>query len=113
MRNIDFSPHPLFRTGHFQTLAGVFLPQSRLAETAHQHQVALSDGDKIVLHDDCPPAWQPGQRTALLIHGLAGCYSSPYLVRSAKKLNARGVRTFRMDLRGCARGLGLSPLSIS
>jgi hypothetical protein len=106
--NFDFSPHSLLRTGHFQTLAGVFLPQPRLTETAIQHAVALDDGDQIVLHDDRPADWQTGGRTALLIHGLAGCHTSPYMVRIARKLNARGVRSFRMDLRGCGAGLGLA-----
>ena len=110
MSSTDFAPHSLFRTGHLQTLAGVFLPHSRVAETARRHRLALADGDQIVLHDDSPPDWQPGGRTALLIHGLAGCHTSPYMVRIAGKLNARGVRTFRMDLRGCGAGLGLARL---
>ena len=39
-----------------------------------------------------------------MIHGLAGCHTSPYMQRIARKLNHRGVRTFRMDLRGCGAG---------
>jgi predicted alpha/beta-fold hydrolase len=75
-----------------------------------QHVVTLPDGDRIVLHDDAPPAWKTGDHTALLIHGLAGCHGSPYLVRLATRLNAAGVRTFRMDLRGCGAGLCLARL---
>ena len=60
----------------------------------------LADGDAIVLHDDRPDAWRDGERAVLLVHGLAGCHGSPYLVRTAAKLNDAGVRTFRMDLRG-------------
>lgn len=107
-RDIDFRPHPLFPTGHLQTLAGVFLPQGRLHELARQHSVVLADGDQIILHEDCPPAWSAGGRTALLIHGLAGCHTSPYMQRIARKLNQHGVRTFRMDLRGCGAGAGLA-----
>jgi predicted alpha/beta-fold hydrolase len=106
----EFRPHPFFPTGHLQTLAGVYLPRTMRKETAQQQRVALADGDQIVLHDDCPPAWRPGGRTALLIHGLAGCHSSLYMQRIAAKLNERGVRTFRMDLRGCGAGVGLARL---
>lgn len=104
----EFRPHPLFPTGHLQTLAGLLLPHGRATEQARQHAVVLGDGDQVILHDDCPPAWQAGDRTALLIHGLAGCHTSPYMQRIARKLNLRGVRTFRMDLRGCGAGVGLA-----
>jgi len=86
------------------------LPQGGTPRTAVQHQVVLADGDRIVLHDNCPDGWQPGARAALLIHGLAGNHTSPYMERIARKLNARGVRSFRMDLRGCGAGLGLARL---
>lgn len=105
---VPFHPHRLLRTGHAQTLAGFLLPRGPVRESAVRRTVPLDDGDSIVLHDDCPPGWRPGDRTALLIHGLAGCHDSPYLVRIASKLNARGVRTFRMDLRGCGAGAALA-----
>jgi predicted alpha/beta-fold hydrolase len=110
VKTADFQPHPLLRTGHFQTLAGVYWPRPRLVETARLHTVTLPDGDRIILHDDCPAAWQAGDRTALLIHGLTGDHTSGYMVRVASKLNACGVRSFRMDLRGCGAGLGLARL---
>ncbi len=106
----SFRAHPLLRGGHAQTLAGVYLPWPALAYQARQHRVTLADGDQLVLHDDCPPDWQPGDRTALLIHGLAGCHTSGYMQRIAHKLSARGVRAFRMDLRGCGAGAGLARL---
>jgi predicted alpha/beta-fold hydrolase len=105
-----FRPHVLFRGGHAQTLAGIFLPGSRFPYRAVQHQVPLDDGDRIVLHDDRPTGWEPGDRTALLIHGLAGCHDSPYMRRIAGKLAAGHVRVFRMDLRGCGAGFGLARL---
>src|SRR5579864_4672507 len=106
----EFVPHPLLPTGHLQTLGGVLLPQNAGNDEPRRHQVLLADGDQIVLNDDTPANWQDGGRTALLIHGLAGCHSSPYVQRIAGKLNARGVRTFRLDLRGCGAGLGLARL---
>jgi len=101
-------PHPLIWGGHLQTLAAVFLPRPQIVETAVQRLVTLDDGDQLVLHDDCPPEWKPGDRAALLIHGLAGNHTSPYMRRISDKLQARGVRTFRMDLRGAGAGIALA-----
>lgn len=103
-----FRPHPLLRGGHAQTLAGAYLPGQRFVYRARRHVVTLPDGDRIVLHDDCPPGWQTGDRVALLIHGLSGCHLSPYMPRIAGKLESQGVRAFRMDLRGCGAGVGLA-----
>jgi predicted alpha/beta-fold hydrolase len=103
-----FQPHPLLRGGHAQTLGGVLWPGRLAAYAAVPRQVRLDDGDVIVLHDDQPAAWKPGDRAALLVHGLAGCHRSPYMVRVAAKLNAVGVRTFRLDLRDCGAGVGLA-----
>ncbi|MGE3408872.1 MAG: YheT family hydrolase [Pirellulales bacterium] len=105
-----FRQHPLIRGGHAQTLGGVYFPGDLPAHTAHPHEVMLPDGDRIVLHDDRPVAWRNGGRTALLIHGLAGCHGSPYMRRIAHKLAVRGIRVFRMDLRGCGAGERLARL---
>ena len=103
-----FVPHPLFRGGHAQTLAGAFLPGPRYRYRAALVRVPLPDGDTLVLHDDRPAGWQTGDPAALLVHGLAGCHQSGYMERIAAKLNAAGVRAFRMDLRGCGAGEGLA-----
>lgn len=103
-----FIPHVLFRGGHAQTLAAVVLRGPSVDETAVKHEVPLGDGDRLILHDDRPADWAPGGRAALLIHGLAGCHASPYMLRIARRLNARGIRTFRMDLRGCGAGVALA-----
>jgi predicted alpha/beta-fold hydrolase len=104
----EFRPHPLLRNGHAQTLAGAYLPGGRFVEQAAQHYVPLPDGDAVVLHEDVPDDWRARDRTALLLHGLAGNHQSNYMQRLARKLVRRGVRTFRMDLRGCGAGAGLA-----
>jgi uncharacterized protein len=104
-----FRPHPLVRGGHAQTLAGYYWPGRHLYQ-ATQHRVTLDDGDIIVLHDDCPSEWKPGDRAVLLMPGLAGSHQSGYLARTAAKLNAKSVRTFRLDHRGWGAGAGLARL---
>lgn len=108
--NRPFEPHPLLRGGHAQTLAGAYLPGRRFAYNARQHRVALDDGDQLVLHDDRPNNWREGDATVLLMHGLGGSYQSGYMRRIASKLCHRGVRVFRMDLRGAGAGMWLAKL---
>lgn len=102
----DFIPHPLLANGHLQTLAG--LAGTAAPEQALRRLVALPDGDRLVLHDDRPADWRTGARVALLVHGLCGSHRSGYLRRIAARLNEAGVRTFRIDLRGCGAGVGLA-----
>ncbi len=113
-RNIVAPKLPLFRAprwaqnGHTQTILGAYLPYGKVPYRAVGHKLFLPDGDCIILHDDCPSSWAVGDRCVLMLHGAAGCHGSPYLVRVADKLNQRGVRTFRMDQRGCGAGAGLA-----
>lgn len=93
---------------HRQTLWAFLFPgRDRLPGTM-ERRLRLPDGDLIVLHDDCPPAWQRGDHVVLLMHGLCGSHQSGYMVRLAAKLTAQGVRTLRMDHRGCGAGAHLA-----
>lgn len=103
-----FQPHPLLTNPHAQTVAGVYLPGSQPVYRATPHYVQMADGDQLVLHDDAPSGWRPGDRVVLLIHGLGGSHRSGYMARIAWKLNQRGLRTFRMDMRGFGAGFGLA-----
>jgi hypothetical protein len=105
----SFVPHPLLRGGHAQTLAGYWLHSGRgWPAAAIPRKVVLPDGDTIILHDDRPQCWSAGDRAALLLPGLAGCHQSSFIVRIARRLNERGVRTLRMDHRGTGAGMGLA-----
>ncbi|MBC8353516.1 MAG: alpha/beta fold hydrolase [Planctomycetes bacterium] len=103
-----FIPHPMLRSGHMQTIAGAYIKGHSRPYRATQHRVDVGDGDRLVLHDDCPDNWQPQDRVALLLHGVSGCHGSPYMVRVAGKLNDVGIRVFRMDMRGCGAGAKLA-----
>ena len=105
----SFQPHPLIRGGHLQTLAGAYLPGPKSTiQSATQHHVELPDGDVVVVHDNKPSTWTPGDRAALLMHGLSGCHGSGYMIRIADRLWQNGVRSFRMDHRGCGAGRKLA-----
>ncbi len=105
-----FRPPFWLRSGHAQTLAALAFLGPRTQSPPRRHRVALSDGDAVMLSETCPDDWRSGDRAALLVHGLAGCHESPYMRRVAHKLARRGVRVFRLDLRGCGAGEGLARL---
>lgn len=91
-----------------QTLAGAYWAVGKFSYRAQQHVVTLDDGDRLALHDDQPDAWQPGDKVALLIHGLAGCHLSGYMQRIAARLVNEGVRVYRLDMRGCGASFALA-----
>lgn len=99
-----FEPHPLIPFGHAQTAAGMYLPYPYDRHSAIRHSVFLPDGDALVLHEDVPLGDATVDRCVLLIHGLAGSHASPYVRRVAVKLAKRGIRAFRMDMRGWGAG---------
>src|SRR5205085_10844880 len=113
-------PHPLVRGGHLQTIVGGYLPHGVKLDSAIR-RVALPDGDAIALHDDgsellagTKPGSSPasdaqrGGPVAILLHGLGGSHQSSYMLRCSAKLRTRGVRVFRMDLRGYGAGIELA-----
>jgi len=95
-----FRPLPALRSAHLQTLGAYFFQGPQPEYRAVKHTVNLFDGDRLVLHDDQPESWITGDRVVILFHGLCGCHRSPYVARIANKLNRRGIRTFRIDMRG-------------
>jgi len=105
-----FRPAMLLRSGHAQTLAGVFLPKGPAPDPTltQRHVITLADGDAVVLHEDRPAGWQAGDRTAVLVHGLAGSFQSGYMERTSARLNEAGLTTFRFDMRGCGAAYSLA-----
>jgi predicted alpha/beta-fold hydrolase len=103
-----FLPPWFLRNRHVQTLLGHFLPGPPFRQPTVRRLVPVSGGDRIVLHDSMPPAWNPGDPVAVLVHGLAGCHQSGHMVRFAHLFHGRGVRVVRVDLRGTGAGLALA-----
>ncbi len=99
-----FQAHPLLRNSHAQTIVAAYWRGMEIPYQARQHHVVFDDGDQLVLHDDCPKTWKPGNRVTVMVHGLGGSHQSSYLMRIAHKLNQLGIRVFRVDLRGCGAG---------
>jgi len=103
-----FRPHPLVRGGDWQTIAPVLFRGDERLPVKAQHPVELEDGDRIVLVESCPESWQTGDPVVMMLHGLAGCHQSNYMIRAAAKMHDRGWRTFRLDHRGVGAAQGLA-----
>jgi len=71
-------------------------------------EVALSDGDRLVIRESVPLGWESPRPTAVLVHGLAGSADASYLVRVGRRLFSLGVRVVRVNLRGAGEGFGLA-----
>lgn len=101
----DFKPFPLFTGCHSQTIAASFLTFSRNPSSTTRF-VHLTDGESITYEESIPANWKPTDPTVIMVHGLCGSHRSPYLVRIAKKLEKKSLRTIRINLRGCGTGKG-------
>lgn len=102
-----FEPHRWLRGGHLQTLATVW-GDAGTQFNGQQHIVTLPDNDAVVLHENRPQGWSAGQPCVLLVHGLCGSHQASYMGRLAAQFLAKGVRVFRIDMRGCGAGFNLS-----
>lgn len=103
----QFKPHPLFNGCHRQTIISTFVNFCR-APFSRTEYVHLPDHDWLAMEVTTPPSWTPDQLTVVMVHGLCGSHKSPYQVRMARKLAAKGVRAIRVNLRGCGSGKGLA-----
>jgi predicted alpha/beta-fold hydrolase len=103
-----FEPHPWLQSGHAQTVVGRYLVNGnrRLESTAHE--IALDDGDRLLVLESVPARWTARDPAVVLIHGLAGCANSAYVVRFGRRLIRMGLRVVRMNLRNAGKGFGLA-----
>jgi predicted alpha/beta-fold hydrolase len=103
-----FSPYPTMRSGWAQTIMGFYLPFLKAQKPTAIHTVSLDDGDQLLVMENRPKDWKPGNRVVLLVHGLTGCYQSNYMQRMARRLSRRGALVLRLNLRSAGPGLGLA-----
>ena len=55
-----------------------------------------------------PEGWKESDPTVVMVHGLCGDHFSPYMVRLANRLSDVGIRSIRINLRGCGTARGHS-----
>ena len=106
-----FVPHPLFKGGHGQTLAGYVWPRrSRLREQVRDETrlFEVEPESRVLAH--C--RWQQEKSrhpTMLLLHGLEGSTESVYILGTADKAHRAGYNVVRVNLRTCGNTEHLTP----
>lgn len=96
----DFSPHPLLRNSHMQTVLSIYVPTKFKPSSGDVRRIITKDDDTIVIRENTPPTWKSGDRIIILNHGLCGSHSSQYVMRVSSKLIDCGFKTIRIDMRG-------------
>jgi predicted alpha/beta-fold hydrolase len=106
-----FVPHPLFTSGHAQTLAAYAWPRrSRLREQARDESrlFEVEPSVRVLAHY----RWQDKKQehpTMLLLHGLEGSTESIYILGTADKAYRAGFNVVRVNLRTCGKTEHLTP----
>jgi predicted alpha/beta-fold hydrolase len=108
-----FEPHPLYRSGHAQTLRAAVRWPRRL-RTLRDHHASeerlfeVEPGVRVLAH--C--RWQPQREsspTLLLVHGLEGSSRSVYMLGTARKGFRAGFNVLRLNVRNCGGTERLTP----
>lgn len=98
--DLNFTPHPLARNCHFQTIVSSFHHQNDGALQQATQQMILDTGDGVRLQGYYSP--QPEDRSrgvVLLLHGWLGSANSNYVLTIREYLYRRGYAIFRLNLR--------------
>lgn len=103
-----FYPFPFARSGFWQTIYGNYWPILKPSNPDCFHHVRLHDGDILVIAENRPKEWKPGQRIMLLVHGLTGSHQSTYMQRMCRRMYKKGFLVLRLNLRFCGPGRGLA-----
>lgn len=88
--------------GDLQTLATALIdvPSSLAPGTSERLRFALAGGDTMLAMLDRPATPQAGKPLVLLIHGVPGSETSPYMVRMSGYLLDKGYPVLRLNMRG-------------
>jgi predicted alpha/beta-fold hydrolase len=106
-----FVPHPLFTSGHGQTLAAYAWPRRRRLREQSRDNARLFEvetGVQVLAHY----RWQPRKQERplmLLLHGLEGSTESIYILGTADKAFRAGFNVVRLNLRTCGKTEHLTP----
>ena len=105
-----FKPHPMFLSGHAQTLAAYAWPRGfrSYAEKDEERFFEVEPGVKVLAH--C--RWQPElttHPTIVIWHGIEGSTASNYMLAIAQKGFKAGLNIVRVNLRNCGGTEHLTP----
>lgn len=98
----EFKPAWWLRNGHLQTLYPAMLRPAPVLPRVRE-KLRLRDGDWLHLDWRLPRGWRDGDAPLVLVmHGLAGCSGSAYVVGLQQALEAQGWASVAMNGRGAS-----------
>ena len=104
-----FRPHPLFRGGHVQTLAGWAWPRGfRARQPDEERLFEVEPGVRLLAR--C--RWREDRTagpTLVLVHGLGGSAGAPYMLGAARLAHRAGANVVRLNQRNCGGTEHLTP----
>ena len=105
---LPYKPHPLLKNGHLQTMLVGVVSGARPPNQTISLQIDLPDGEQMMVHEELGPTLSSDAPLVILVHGLGGDHSAPYLERIAYQLRRRNRQVWRVDLRGSGMGFELA-----
>jgi len=108
MKAKPFTPHPLFRNGHAQTIVACAWPRYLTPDSSEERLFQVEANVNLLAR--CH--WQANSvlhPTLLLVHGLEGSSDSKYMFGTAEKAFGAGFNVVRMNLRSCGGTEHLTP----
>lgn len=105
---LPYRPHPLLRNGHLQTLLVGILSGGQPNNQTLEIPIPLVDGERLMVHQEMGASVASDAPLVILVHGLGGDHSAPYLQRIAFHLHRRNRHVWRVDLRGSGKGFELA-----
>lgn len=95
----DFSPATGLANPHLQTLWSPLLRRAP-RPPRRRETLDLADGDAVHLDWCEPPGSRDTDQLAILLHGLAGCSGSSYILGLQETLRRRGMASVVLNFRG-------------
>jgi hypothetical protein len=111
-----FVPRRFLSNGHLQTIVGSFLPRNYPLPEPETELIEVEAATSA-----CPASfvlchchWQPAEvrserLTMVIVHGLEGSSSSPYVQGNSARAWKAGCNVVRMNMRSCGAGKDFSP----
>jgi predicted alpha/beta-fold hydrolase len=109
MPEVPFCPHPWLRNPHAMTILPVLARRhaKELDRTSESVLVEVEPGSQVLIHSHVNNSSKAP--ILILMHGLEGSASSPYMLSLTEKGLAAGFDVVRMNLRNCGGTLHLTP----
>lgn len=107
-RQPDFTPHPWLLNKHVMTMVAALLPSNQSALKFDFERLLIPVDDQSLIRADAHLN-PDNQRCLILVHGLEGSSSSPYILSLTVHALAHGFNVVRINLRNCGNTLHLTP----